>query len=71
MAVHRGGDSCLCRQRRDLPLVEEGVTDMAAAADDRDNSVSVGRPVQYAVRSLSRDHPDRLEVSESEGQRRH
>lgn len=44
---------------------------MAAAADDRDNSVSVGRPVQYAVRSLSRDHPDRLEVSESEGQRRH
>lgn len=48
------------------------MTDMAAAGDDRDRSVSVEHPVQHSVFSLrcslSCDHPDRLEVSGSEGQ---
>lgn len=48
------------------------MTDVAPAADDRDKSVSAEGPAQYSLslchRSLSRDHLDRLEVSESEGQ---
>lgn len=48
------------------------MTDMAAAGDDRDRSVSVERPVQYSVFSLrcslSCDHPGRLLVSGSGGQ---
>lgn len=45
---------------------------MAAAGDDSDNSFSIECPVQHSVLLiwclLSRDHPDRLEASESEGQ---
>lgn len=43
----------------------------AAAGDDRETSVSIKCPGQYSVSLclclLSRDRPDRLEVSESQG----
>lgn len=45
---------------------------MTAAGDDSDNYFSTVCPVQHSALlmwcSLSRDHPDRLEASESEGQ---
>lgn len=74
MTVHRGGDRALCRLRCDLPLVVEvyGRYCMAAAGDDSENSFSIECPVQHSVLLkwciLSRDHPDRLEASGSEGQ---
>lgn len=74
MAVHGGGDRALCRLRCDLPLVVEvhGRYCMTAAGDDSDNYFSTVCPVQHSALlmwcSLSRDHPDRLEASESEGQ---